>query len=209
MVIIGNANVGKTTIAQKWLYGDYNYDDIFEYGYSSRKEIEIKFPATATKNRDESESKKYGICLWDTRGSPTFHALTKVYARNANAIIFVYDITDKASFYELSQWIEEVDEANDYPTNVMKVLIANKYDLYVPEHDEDDEVELDLFDESKTWLKQEEMALAKKYDIKKIWHISALEDNKYVLDDIFNDITKLILANNDLCIKRRQYPFFG
>ena len=191
VVIIGNTNVGKTTIAQKWLYGDSssNYDDRFEYGYYSRKEIEIKIDEK-TSNRN-----KYGICLWDTRGSTKFHRLTKVYARNANAIIFVYDITNKESFNHLSAWIEEVDKANKYPQNVMKVLIANKYDLYLNDNENEH--------------KKKELVLAKKYDINKIWHLSAIEDNGDILDDIFNDITKLILANNNLCIKRRKYPFFG
>ena len=60
------------------------------------------------------------------RGSSKFHLLRKPYAQNADAIIFVYDITNKTSFNHLSKWIQEADKANKYPQNVIKVLIVNK-----------------------------------------------------------------------------------
>ena len=190
IAIIGNSNVGKTAITQRWLHGDINFDDRYSCGYYSKKEIKI--------NNDNNN--RHFICLWDTRGDPKFRSLTKIYARNASAIIFVYDINDKHTFNGLSQLIEQVDEANDCPQNVMKVLIANKCDL-IMDNEEDGIV-------FKRRLNVEERDLAIKYDISKVYHISAMEDDRKVLDDIFIDITRMILQHQHLCLKRQKYPFW-
>jgi len=38
------------------------------------------------------------ISLWDTAGQERYRALTRIYFRGALGIIFVYDVTNRASF---------------------------------------------------------------------------------------------------------------
>jgi len=53
--------------------------------------------------------------------------LTSSYYRGAHGIIIVYDVTNKDSFDNVRQWMQEIDR---FATeNVNKLLIGNKCDL--------------------------------------------------------------------------------
>ncbi|XP_031519865.1 ras-related protein Rab-33B isoform X2 [Papio anubis] len=74
-----------------------------------------------------SLSKK--IQLWDTAGQERFRkSMVQHYYRNVHAVVFVYDMTNMASFHSLPSWIEECKQhllANDIP----RILVGNKCDL--------------------------------------------------------------------------------
>jgi GTPase SAR1 family protein len=45
--------------------------------------------------------------LWDTAGQERFRkSMVAHYYRNVSAVIFVYDVTQKSSFDDLTHWIE-------------------------------------------------------------------------------------------------------
>ena len=69
------------------------------------------------------------ICLrqWDTAGQERFRTITSSYYRGAHGIIIVYDITDRESFDNVKQWLNEIDR---YACeNVNKLLVGNKSDM--------------------------------------------------------------------------------
>ena len=64
---------------------------------------------------------------WDTAGQERFRTITSSYYRGAHGIIIVYDITDRESFDNVKQWLNEIDR---YACeNVNKLLVGNKSDL--------------------------------------------------------------------------------
>lgn len=64
---------------------------------------------------------------WDTAGQERFRTITSSYYRGAHGIIVVYDTTDKESFDNVVEWLNEIDK---YATeNVNKLLVGNKCDL--------------------------------------------------------------------------------
>jgi len=65
--------------------------------------------------------------LWDTAGQERFRSLIPSYIRDSSVAIVVYDITNRASFLNTEQWIEDVrsERGND----VVIMLVANKTDL--------------------------------------------------------------------------------
>ncbi|XP_019470644.1 ras-related protein Rab-33B, partial [Meleagris gallopavo] len=69
------------------------------------------------------------IQLWDTAGQERFRkSMVQHYYRNVHAVVFVYDMTNIASFHSLPSWIEECKQhllANDIP----RILVGNKCDL--------------------------------------------------------------------------------
>ena len=65
--------------------------------------------------------------LWDTAGQEKFRALTKLFYKNSNIVIFVYDITNRKSFTELNFWIKEIKESLD--NEPIFGIIGNKSDL--------------------------------------------------------------------------------
>ncbi|XP_010007290.1 PREDICTED: ras-related protein Rab-33B [Chaetura pelagica] len=72
---------------------------------------------------------KGAIQLWDTAGQERFRkSMVQHYYRNVHAVVFVYDMTNIASFHSLPSWIEECKQhllANDIP----RILVGNKCDL--------------------------------------------------------------------------------
>ena len=51
---------------------------------------------------------KYVINLWDTIGQEAYKGISKLFFREAQIVIFVYDITSKDSFLNLEEWIQMV-----------------------------------------------------------------------------------------------------
>ena len=47
---------------------------------------------------DNGQEGKMKLNLWDTAGQEKFDALTKLYFKNAEAAIIVYDVTNEVSF---------------------------------------------------------------------------------------------------------------
>ena len=45
--------------------------------------------------------------LWDTAGQEKFKTITSAYYKGANGIILVFDITDRKSFLDLQNWLDE------------------------------------------------------------------------------------------------------
>ncbi|XP_042685796.1 ras-related protein Rab-33B [Centrocercus urophasianus] len=71
----------------------------------------------------------FQIQLWDTAGQERFRkSMVQHYYRNVHAVVFVYDMTNIASFHSLPSWIEECKQhllASDIP----RILVGNKCDL--------------------------------------------------------------------------------
>lgn len=64
--------------------------------------------------------------LWDTAGQEVFRALVGFYAREAKGAFVLFDLTDKASFLDLTKWLDFVHE-NAPQAKI--VVFGNKNDL--------------------------------------------------------------------------------
>lgn len=65
--------------------------------------------------------------MWDTAGQERFRTITSSYYRGSNAIVIVYDITNRDSFNNVRFWDKEVGRLAN--ADVYKVLIGNKSDI--------------------------------------------------------------------------------
>jgi len=65
--------------------------------------------------------------LWDTAGQERFRSLIPSYIRDSSVAIVVYDITNRASFLNTEQWVEDV--RSERGQDVVIMLVANKTDL--------------------------------------------------------------------------------
>uniref|UniRef100_A0A1I8B5T3 Ras-related protein Rab-2A n=1 Tax=Meloidogyne hapla TaxID=6305 RepID=A0A1I8B5T3_MELHA len=65
--------------------------------------------------------------VWDTAGQERFRSLTASYYRDADALLLIYDVTNRASFEHIRDWLAQVKEyAKD---EVVLTLVGNKVDL--------------------------------------------------------------------------------
>ena len=114
-IIIGDSAVGKSNILLRYVHGKFNEE------FQSTLGVEF-----AAKNL-EINQKIYRIQIWDTAGQENFRSITRAYYKNSVCAIIVYDITNKESFNNIQNWIE--DCKNQCPKTVFFVLVGNKNDL--------------------------------------------------------------------------------
>ena len=108
-------NVGKTCVIKRYIEGDFSENEMSSIGVDFKtKQLEI----------DEQYIK---LQIWDTAGHEKFRTLTTSYYKSAQAIIILYDITEKSSFENIKFWLVEIDKFAKQ--GVLKILVGNKKDL--------------------------------------------------------------------------------
>ena len=114
-IIIGDAAVGKSNLLLRYAHGQFKD----EYQLT----IGVEFGAKNISIKD----KIYRIQIWDTAGQENFRSITRAYYKNSVCALVVYDITNRDSFNNISNWIE--DCKNQSPKTIFMVLVGNKSDL--------------------------------------------------------------------------------
>lgn len=115
LVFLGDESVGKTSIITRFMY------DTFDETY--KVTIGIDFVSKTM----YLEDRIVRLQLWDTAGQERFRSLIPSYIRDSSVAIVVYDITNRASFLNADQWIEDIKaERGD---DVVIMLVGNKTDL--------------------------------------------------------------------------------
>lgn len=117
VVLLGNSNVGKTSIVQRFAFDkskDVNAATlgamfISKYLDIPQTDITVKFN------------------LWDTAGQEKYHSLAATYYKDAVIAFVVYDITCKKTFEGAKDWIEEVRK--NTTQGILVFLVGNKLDL--------------------------------------------------------------------------------
>lgn len=114
IIILGNAGVGKTSLANRQCRGQFTYQMTPTIGTSHMKTV---IPLT-----DENVELK----IWDTAGQEQFASLVSMYARGAHACIMVGSFCDPNSMEDLELWKERLNVAGENPPIIVAV---NKTDM--------------------------------------------------------------------------------
>jgi len=112
--ILGEAYVGKTTIANVLSGGGY----IKDYRMTVGVDIFMRYLDTPHGTLK--------IQLWDLAGQRRFSFLRKIFYRGSHGAIFMFDITREKTFYMLNDWIQ--DFLALYPETPV-IILGNKKDL--------------------------------------------------------------------------------
>ena len=115
IVVRGDTCVGKSCILVRFS------DDVFVENYVTTIGVDFRFKTMIVKNKIAK------IQIWDTAGQERYRSITTAYYRGAAAIIICCDSTNKESFYNINNWIEEISKYTD--KDVDKIVLMNKCDL--------------------------------------------------------------------------------
>ena len=127
VVLLGEAGVGKTSIIHQFTYHTFDPDCI--------SSISAQF-VSKTIDYEGYGAIKYDI--WDTAGEERYRSMAKIFYKDAKVIIFVYDITSKATFDGLKNyWYEQIKI--NCEKNAILAVVANKNDLYADQTVSDEE----------------------------------------------------------------------
>ena len=114
IVLIGDANVGKSSIAKQFVQNKFDEHSEPTIGAAF-------FTQLITYNNIE-----YKINIWDTAGQEKYNSLTPMYYRNADAAVIVFDTTNELSLFNCNRWINEFTKISP---DTYIILVGNKCDL--------------------------------------------------------------------------------
>ena len=116
IVLLGNINVGKTSIASRYCKNSFNEHHINTIGGAYQQQKVVLSNGAIVK-----------LHIWDTSGQERFRAMTNLYYRDAQVAILTYDITSESSFSGIAFWIEELKYKVENE-NMILCLVGNKCD---------------------------------------------------------------------------------
>lgn len=67
------------------------------------------------------------LSLWDTAGQETYKSITRSYFRGASGALLVFDITRRATFNHVTDWLNDLRQIAE--EGIIVVLVGNKSDL--------------------------------------------------------------------------------
>ena len=115
VIIIGDSGVGKTNIMSKFLKNKFMEE--------SKATVGVEFGSKLF----DLNGHKIKAQIWDTAGQEKYKSITNAYYKGAKGAFVVYDITNKNSFDNADNWLNNLRASADKKCSI--ILIGNKSDL--------------------------------------------------------------------------------
>ena len=115
VLLLGDSDVGKSSLILRYTDETFNSKLVNSIG------VDFKM------KKKEIDGKVIKVQIWDTAGHERFRSITYSYYRGANAIIIVFDLSDKKSFINITEWLKQIGK--HAKENVFMFLVGNKSDL--------------------------------------------------------------------------------
>jgi small GTP-binding protein len=112
--IIGDTDVGKTSLSMRYCHGDFpdNTTPTIGASFLQRKVL--------------IDNTEISLQIWDTAGQESFRSMAPMYYRGAKGAICVFDMTNLESFQKVAIWIRDLKNHSD--PNVVICIAGNKCD---------------------------------------------------------------------------------
>jgi small GTP-binding protein len=114
VIVVGDASVGKTSLARRYCTGQFDHNYVFTLG--------VDFFAKSLFVKDTP----IRLMIYDTAGQERFDFIRGLYFEGAAGAVIAYDVTNKTSFEKVEYWLKQVQERCK---GVPLILVATKVDL--------------------------------------------------------------------------------
>ena len=161
ILFAGDSSVGKTSLLLKYVDGNFSETHMSTIGVEYKDKI------------ININGKEINLQIWDTSGQERYQSITKNFYRNADGILFIFDLTNQESFNHIKNWLTT---SEDCKKDFKKILVGNKSDLIYER-------------------KVSEEIIEKFAERKQMKYLEASAKDGTNVDRIFKEMTKLILAN--------------
>lgn len=116
IIVVGEVNVGKTTLSQRFV------GNVFNPHVESTVGVDYVF---LFMNVDDED---FRVQIWDTSGQERYHALSRSFYTKAAGVILVYDENRRSTLEKLeSFWLPELERQNCPATHLL--IVGNKTDM--------------------------------------------------------------------------------
>ena len=115
IIFLGDISVGKTNLMIRFVENDFCIN--------SKATIGVDVAAKPVKLGPYA----FRLQLWDTSGQERYKSFAATYFKDANGVIFVYDVTNRSSFKNIESWYDLGKKGCDQ-TQVAMMLVGNKKD---------------------------------------------------------------------------------
>ena len=116
-ILVGESQVGKTSLINQYVNNEFDGDYLMTIGNDKiTKDIKI----------NEEQLK---LEIWDSIGHESLRSANKIFMKNTDIALIVYDITNRQSFVNLNEFYEELININKRDKMIIGIA-ANKSDLY-------------------------------------------------------------------------------
>ena len=182
LALLGDANVGKTSILNRFMKRDFNSKEISTIGMEqSRKKLEIEI----------GNQKVISILkIYDSAGQERYKSIALSYIKAIDGIILIYDISNRQSFFDLKDWIKKITD--NIEKKIKMIVIGNKNDL--EKEVEENEIN-DLLN------------LIKKKNNDECSYLESSAKNNYNIDLIFQTISEEIINHRLRYGRERKNTF--
>ncbi|CAG2220457.1 RAB45 [Mytilus edulis] len=114
VVFVGDSGVGKSSFIHRFC------NDNFNPTFSAT--IGVDFQVKSLNLGGQS----IVLQLWDTAGQERFRSITKQYFRKADGVVIMYDVNSEATYTNVRNWMESVQEGVEEGTVVLLTKDGNK-----------------------------------------------------------------------------------
>jgi small GTP-binding protein len=116
IIIIGDSSVGKSSITTRYVSNIYEPTSMLQ-----TLGIDVQLKNILYKDINVQ------LQLWDTAGQERFKSIAKNYYRGSEGVVYVYDVTNIQTFYNVENWLNYVTFSTN--TRPVCILVGNKIDL--------------------------------------------------------------------------------
>ncbi|ORY64043.1 P-loop containing nucleoside triphosphate hydrolase protein [Pseudomassariella vexata] len=144
LVCIGDSGCGKSSLTIRLCEGRFSpqHDVTIGVEFGSRivpvgpphsKMLQDASSATAADTNGlpdpprNTPQKHMKLSLWDTAGQETYKSVTRSYFRGASGALLVFDITRKATFAHVTDWLNDLRQIAE--PDIVVILVGNKTDM--------------------------------------------------------------------------------
>lgn len=122
LVLIGDSNVGKTSIIDQFIDGRFGETKPSVGALHKLKTIKLN----SSDSDNTSSHEEVQLDIWDTAGQEKFKSIVPMYYKGSKGIMIIYDITSSDSFEGAKRWINDIETSYN---SAALFLVGNKIDL--------------------------------------------------------------------------------
>uniref|UniRef100_H3DLJ6 RAB39B, member RAS onco family n=1 Tax=Tetraodon nigroviridis TaxID=99883 RepID=H3DLJ6_TETNG len=116
LIVIGDSTVGKSCLI-RFTEG--------RFAQASDPTVGVDFFSRLV---EIEPGKRIKLQIWDTAGQERFRSITRAYYRNSVGGLLLFDITNRRSFQNVHNWLEEA-QSHVQPHHIVFLLVGHKCDL--------------------------------------------------------------------------------